>query len=165
MSQLYTSAATSINKNRLPAIYNKITFESGENVLDYGCGKYTEHIKAFMENKGVCWFGYDPFNQTASYNFNELLGVNRVTLDRVILSNVLNVIDDIETILRVVRVAKNFCPRKGVFITVYEGNKSGVGSVTKFDCYQRNARKEWYIDLLKSAGYTVRTHNNVINVI
>lgn len=164
MSQSFTSAATSINKNRLPAIYNKIQFEQGEKVLDYGCGKYTEHIRKFMDGQGVYWLGFDPFNQTADHNINVLTTVNQLRLDRVILSNVLNVIDDTETILKVIRVAKNYLPKKGVFITVYEGDKSGIGKVTKFDCYQRNARKEWYVELLKDSGYTARMRNNVIIV-
>ena len=45
MSQKYTSAATSINSAKLPAVFKKLP-EKPVALLDYGCGKYTDHIRA-----------------------------------------------------------------------------------------------------------------------
>ena len=49
-TQTYTSANTSVNSKRLPAIYKKIDWYRIKNyygdlvVLDIGAGKYTQHI-------------------------------------------------------------------------------------------------------------------------
>ena len=61
MKQEFSSANTSINSTKLPAIYNKIDWKKVRNnwyethdemswpfVLDYGCGRYTEHINEFL---------------------------------------------------------------------------------------------------------------------
>jgi hypothetical protein len=69
-----TSKNTSINSKKLPAIYNrldwdalrerwaKITkFDRTPIVLDFGCGRYTDHIEQFLTTKGFIFRGYDPF--------------------------------------------------------------------------------------------------------
>src|SRR5574344_1150588 len=72
MKQSYTSANTSVNKNKLPALYNKVNFPlmSGGyriEVIDYGCGKY-DNSKKFIESFGSGWNGYDPYNRTEEEN-------------------------------------------------------------------------------------------------
>ena len=61
-AQVITSKNTSINSSKLPAVYNKINWEelwvewvtqnNGLNpigiILDYGCGRYTQHIQDFV---------------------------------------------------------------------------------------------------------------------
>ena len=59
-----------------------------------------------------------------------------------ICSNVLNVIDSDDALnetLEVLACAQN------VAITVYEGDKSGIGRATKDDCWQRNERLATYL--------------------
>lgn len=60
--QTRTSKNTSVNSWRLPAVYNKVDWDRLKQayslstdcplVYDYGCGKYTEHIRDFLEKKG-----------------------------------------------------------------------------------------------------------------
>lgn len=146
MAQNITSANTSINSKKLPAVYKKINFSKFKNnfsVLDYGCGKFN-NAKDYINSINGKWFGYDPYNRTEAEN-NIALSSNS---NCIICSNVLNVLFDYEAILNVVRdiytqVKKN---QSAVFITVYEGNKSGYGRITKKDCYQRN---ELLINYLK----------------
>ena len=45
MRQTFTSATTSINSTKLPAVYGKLPFKPVA-LLDYGCGKYTDHIRS-----------------------------------------------------------------------------------------------------------------------
>ena len=57
--QEFTSKNTSVNKAKLPAIYNKLNWEVinatnkayavDNTVIDYGCGKHTNHIINFLK--------------------------------------------------------------------------------------------------------------------
>ena len=61
-------------------------------------------------------------------------------------SNVLNVVDSDEVVAGIAGFL-TACAISGaaVFITVYEGDKSGVGRPTKADCYQRNEKIADYL--------------------
>ena len=144
--QKYTSANTSINKTKLPAIYKKISWKRIKDgwkynhidkpcVLDYGCGKYTDHIKQYLADLGFDYMGYDP-------NWNNDLNWEKVIPAVVVCSNVLNVIAEDNIVEEIIRKIKSY--KTPYFITVYEGNGSGEGKVSQKNCYQRN---------LKTAGY------------
>jgi len=149
MNQKITSKNTSINSTKLPAIYNKINFSKFEkqyNVLDYGCGKFN-NAKNFIESINGTWYGYDPYNRTEEENINTY---NKY-YDIIICSNVLNVISDEEIIVDIIENIYNkyfYCGNQKIFITVYEGDKSGIGKVTKKDCYQRNEKTIRYLKYL-----------------
>lgn len=76
--QEFTSKNTSVNKAKLPAIYNKLNWKFiketdkayfvNDCVIDYGCGKYIDHIKSFLKNKGFYFMGYDLYNQPMDKN-------------------------------------------------------------------------------------------------
>ena len=138
MKQNYTSANTSINKNKLPVLYSKVDFFYFDSVLDYGCGKFNNG-KEFCENRGIQWFGYDPYNRTDEENREACTAL----FDAVLCSNVLNVIDSDDVIQGIVdTIVGTECP---YFFTVYEGNKSGEGCVSMWDCYQRNEKTKDYL--------------------
>ena len=129
MKQKYTSADTSINSTKLPAIYRMIfgKIKETEAVLDYGCGKFFDNY-----NLPKNYFGYDPFNRADASVLNR-------TYDVSLCSNVLNVIMEKEIRLDVLRTLKGISNKS--IITIYEGNKSGIGRVTKKDCYQLNKKR------------------------
>lgn len=154
--QTYTSAATSINGTKLPSLYNKVDFTKGITVIDYGCGKYTDHIKERMRENKIQWYGYDPYNQPDIVNTETL----KHKADTVVCCNVLNVIDDDDTIVDIVH--RLFYLGKEVIIQIYEGNKSGIGKQTGADQYQRNAKADWYRDLIISLGYNATKKGNLI---
>lgn len=133
MNQTYSSADTSINSTRLPAVYSKINFLNAQDiVLDYGCGKFN-NAKEFVEKEfDAMWHGYDPFNRSIAEN-TAALACNPTYI---ICSNVLNTIDSVEEIQRIANYIRSY--KVPYFITIYEGNKSGKGRATKKDCYQRN---------------------------
>lgn len=160
--QIHTSKNTSVNSCRLPAVYNKVDWDRLKQayslstdcplVYDYGCGKYTEHIKEFLEGKGFSYVGYDKYwNPDAKLSYFPNV---------VICSNVLNVIDDpivineIQIIIRMYHVP--------FFITVWEGDKSGIGKQSKRDCWQANKSLEDYIyrhdDAIKNQVLTRRNY-------
>lgn len=167
MAQTYTSRATSINRKKLPAVYRKATL-TARNVFDYGCGKYTKHIREYVESLGKDYFPYDPYNQNPIDNMNSdelvtLLLKNGVAVD-VICSNVLNVIDDEEDIRYITDGISNVVRKGGgtAYFTVYEGDRSGVGRRTGEDQYQRNEPLKSYLRFFTSKEVSATVHNGMI---
>jgi hypothetical protein len=148
-----TSAATSVNKSKPPAIVNLIKkingFHDGQRILDYGCGKYPEVTeRAIMEDYDVIYSGYDPHNRNSEEN-NEALKRFRKA-DVVLLSNVLNVLQHKAVqAATVIKAYQELAMGGTLYITVYEGDKSGSGRVTKKDCWQENRKTEDYMDMLR----------------
>ena len=153
--QTYTSAGTSINSARLPAVFGKIRPRSGEIVLDYGCGKYTEHIRSAIPE--AVYMPYDPYNQPDSVNMDSLQTVADAIRSgcpvTVVCSNVLNVIDSDEEVMNIAGWILYITKHTGgtAYITVYEGNRSGSGRQTGPDQYQRNQPLREYLKYFPGA--------------
>lgn len=168
--QSFTSANTSINKNQLPAVFKKVKFKNGDTVLDYGCGKYTEHVRGFLaENSDgtITYCPLDPYNQPDSINAKSLFDViANGGANVIICSNVLNVIDSDETIKQIVESMKGLTGTldSTICVTVYEGDKTGVGRQTGPDQYQRNERLKNYIRFFDDSGWTCSIRNSVLYV-
>ena len=143
--QKFSSKNTSVNTKQLPAVYSKINWDKLPkhmlSILDYGCGRDTSYLEEWLN---VCqrvphYIKFDPnwCSEEENNYAEECIGFANIF----ICSNVLNVIDD-------EKVIENICQKaskhKIYFITVYEGNKSGVGKQSKEDCYQRNERAKDY---------------------
>lgn len=143
MKQKYTSKDTSINGTKLPRIYHA-DIPAGATVLDYGCGKYVDHLQKKAKERGWIWQGYDPFNyNTAIINAN---------IRYVICSNVLNVIAEDEVVNDVINICMMLCSDASVF-TIYERKGDGVGCRTGEDQWQRNEKIEAYIERIRSLGF------------
>lgn len=152
MEQKYSSKNTSINKSKLPAIYSKINWEKIAEewqkksntkpiVLDYGCGRYTDHIRKYMESLGYEYVGYDP------YWYRET-DINNCSPTVVICSNVLNVVKEDNIVKDIIsKITKYNVP---CFISIYEGNKSGIGQPTSPSTYQRNERTKEYLRFMNA---------------
>ena len=154
MAQNYTSKATSINSGRLPAVYGKAKL-SAHSVLDYGCGKYTEHIRSALAGKQ--YLPYDPYNQPDPVN-NTSMFIVRCAMNTgipvdVVCSNVLNVIDDDRTVQKIAHHIEEIATASGGtgYVTVYEGNRSGTGRQTGPDQYQRNEPLRNYLRYFRNA--------------
>ena len=143
-SQSISSANTSINKNQFPYIYSHINWGKlrGKEVIDYGCGRYTQHIEALMALYNIKWYGYDPYWRNATLNGEAI----HCDPDIVICSNVLNVIKEDLIVSRIHDTIKYaYMPTMGYFIKVYEGDKTFIGKQTKKNCWQRNQPTESYM--------------------
>lgn len=142
--QNHTSKNTSVNKEKFPRIYTHINWEHLKDmrVLDYGCGRYTEHIRKLMWRYDIEWYGYDPYWQIDSLNEEAL----HCEPDIIICSNLLNVIKEDLIVTEIHDIIKyRFRPQIGYFISVYQGDKTGVGRITKKDCWQRNEPTKNYM--------------------
>lgn len=165
MSQTYTSSCTSINRKKLPAVYGKVTITTPF-VFDYGCGKYTAHIRDHCTEQNAYYLPYDPYNQPRSANDGVLAMLNQCAeLHKpvtVICSNVLNVIDSDHELTIIARNIRNIVRTTGGigYVTVYEGNRTGVGRATGTDQYQRNEPLRSYLKYFPNA----EIHNGMIIV-
>ena len=144
--QKISSAATSINSNKLPAIYKLVDFEPGSVNLDFGGGKFDNAIN-FVKDKGATLVVYDPYNRSQQHN-KEALEIIRSNkgADNIVNSNVLNVIAEPESRLAVIKNIYNLLKTGGnAYFTVYEGDKSGEGRETKAG-YQLNRATNDYLE-------------------
>lgn len=152
LTQTFSSASTSINSHRLPAVYTRLTKDAeagrinleGLSVLDMGCGQYTDHLQAWAEAHGVTWYGLDPNHGTAGVS--EYDPETSGPVDLVICSNVLNVIDQPVGRLCLIKACFEMLKPGGrLLVTVYEGDRSGIGRQTGPDQWQANARLTSYL--------------------
>lgn len=160
--QKISSANTSINSSKLPAIFRLVKFEPDTLNLDYGGGKF-DNAAEYLAQQNVTNLVYDPYNRSTQHNAEVLQKVRENGgADTITISNVLNVIAEPEARLTVLRNAKKLVkPGGNVYITVYEGNKSGEGTETKSG-YQLNKSTADYIDEIASVFSTVNRRGKLI---
>ena len=150
IEQKVTSAGTSINS--LNGAYKQIEgkYPIGTVIFDYGCGKYNTN-RDFAIKCGYSWFGYDPYNRTKEENMENIAHVKERSYapDIVMLNNVLNVIDNVNSISNILSdIYYNYADNNtDIYITIYEGDKSGIGKVTSKG-YQRNEKLSKYTDYI-----------------
>lgn len=144
--QEFSSAATSINSNKLPAIYNMVEFRPGDVVVDFGGGKFDNAVN-YLKDKNVTLLVYDPYNRSAEHNKEVLrLLKEHGGADAAVNSNVLNVIKEPEAREAVLRNIKKITKRGApIYITVYEGRGDGAEGPTKSG-YQLNRKTGDYMN-------------------
>lgn len=165
-AQEHTSAETSMNQvsgGIIHAVRSNLIKPKSINV-DVGGGKYDvgkEHVESSVENSEL--HIYDPFNRSEEHNTRvktRALGNS----DYVGLHNVLNVIKEPEERYNALQNVKSFIkPKTGIaHITVYEGDKSGNGKISKPDkgkgsSWQEHRSTSSYVDEVK-AVFPEATH-------
>jgi len=143
--QTRTSAGTSINSAKLPVLYTKLAklgvLDNGTGI-DFGSGKYTQHLQRFAEEHGSTVLFFDPYNQSPAVNAATLARRNESMF--CLCSNVLNVIDDDDAVRNAIR--KAVALGNGVaYFSVYEGNGTGIGFETQNGrSWQRNQKLREY---------------------
>ena len=156
--QTFTSARTSVNSTKLPAVYRKASLSrSTPFVVDYGCGKYTDHIRSVLKEQNKLLYPYDPYNQPDAENRHTMEFIRwardkHIEID-IVCSNVLNVIDSEAEISRICYFIEHTVMETGgtAYITVYEGDRSGIGRQTGTDQYQRNEPIRDYLRFFHNA--------------
>lgn len=144
-AQQYTSADTSINSSKLPAVFNKVNWQQGTTNFDNGGGKF-DNATDYLKTKGVKNLIYDPFNRTKEHNQSVVDQIARQKADTATISNVLNVIQEKEARLEVLRNTKSALKPGGTaYITIYEGNGSGIGKPSSKG-YQLNMKTRDYVN-------------------
>ena len=127
-NQAITSAETSLNQ--VPAAFKKIEWEPGQFNFDYGGGKYDKATEWLLEEKQVVNCVYDPFNRSEEHNEKVLTQAGY--FESFTCCNVLNVIaEDLarDNVIRDLWYLSKY-GEKPVFISVYEGDRTGKGRKT-----------------------------------
>ena len=178
--QKHTSKNTSVNTVLLPAVYNNTYFGRYNHfvdqyhIIDIGCGclKTQQMIKELMEGYGIKrFYPWDPYHECIVKKDETLKVMSNPNIKKVIIcSNVLNVIDNDDDLnvliasicdMSVIQELNGIYRMNPIFITVYEGDKSGVGRETKKDCWQRNERLRVYLE--KFNNYVKKKYNHNAN--
>ena len=163
--QEFDSAATSINSNKLPAVYNMVKFNPGDVVVDFGGGRFDNAVN-YLKDQDVTLLVYDPYNRSAEHN-KEVLKVLREHggADAAVNSNVLNVIKEPEARNAVLQNIKKIT-KKGapIYITVYEGTGKGNEGPTKSG-YQLNRKTGDYMDEIGQVFSNVKRKGKLITAI
>lgn len=163
--QEFSSAATSINSTKLPAIYNMVNFRPGDVVVDFGGGKFDNAVN-YLKDKDVTLLVYDPYNRSAEHN-KEVLRILKEHggADAAVNSNVLNVIKEPEAREAVLKNIKKITKRGApIYITVYEGRGDGAEGPTKSG-YQLNRKTSDYMDEVGSVFSNVKRKGKLITAI
>lgn len=170
VDQEYDSAATSINSNKLPAIYRMVSFNEGDVVVDFGGGKFDNAVE-YIKDKGATLVVYDPYNRSAEHN-REVLKILRENggADAAVNSNVLNVIKEPEARKNVLEnIARITKPGAPIYITVYEGKGNGQEGPTKSG-YQLNRKTADYLEEVQEVfpdairkGKLIIAHNSRVS--
>lgn len=161
--QEYDSAATSINSNKLPAIYKLVHFEPGKVYLDFGGGRFDNGVY-YVRDLGATLLVYDPYNRSDEHN-KEVLRVIRENggADATLNSNVLNVIKEPEARLGVLNNIKKLTkPGGDVYITVYEGTGKGNEGPTKAG-YQLNRKTADYLEEVQAVFPNAKRRGKLIH--
>lgn len=163
--QRFKSDKTSINAGHVPAIFRKLPWSKAQFPLtkefrnvDIGGGKYdtaTEYLSRF----GVRNLIFDPHNREFYHNIRVVADVAVDPADSATVSNVLNVIKERDKRIEVLQRAKRWA--KVTFISVYQGDRSGVGRVTTKG-WQENRRLADYLPEVQEIFQNVEIRNGVI---
>lgn len=145
--QEFTSANTSINSSKLPAIFRLVKFTPDTINLDYGGGKFDNAAEYLKDEFNVTNLVYDPFNRTKEHNSATIKQIRKNGgADSATLSNVLNVIKEPNIRLEVLNNIKSLLkPGATLYVTVYEGTGKGDSGETKAG-YQLNKKTAEYME-------------------
>lgn len=149
--QKITSEKTSINKTKVPSVFNSVAkkegWVSGTRNLDIGGGKY-DTATEYLDKNGVNNLIYDPFNRSKQHNDSVVKELSSNPVDTVTISNVLNVLSDYRDANRVLAQAYDALKYDGkVYISVYEGDGSGLGYETKSGFQWNRKLKQYLFDI------------------
>ncbi len=161
-TQEYTSANTSINSTKLPAIFSMVNFKPETINLDYGGGKF-DNATAALEGKGVTNLVYDPYNRSSGHNKDVIDTIRKNGgADTATCSNVLNVIKEPAARTVVIKnIYKLLKPNGVAYFTVYEGTGKGDEGPTKAG-YQLNKKTADYVEEISSVFPSVSRRGKLI---
>lgn len=150
MDQTITSASSSVNAFKLPQSSKMIPFElyAFATGLDYGAGKFNNYVEFLKDEYHITLYCYDKYNRSETENSV----INDVkSFQFVMCNNVLNTIKEDEVIYDITNtLAKYKCD---TYYLMYEGDKEGIGRLSRKDSYQRNQKVKSYLKFIPKGVY------------
>lgn len=154
--QKITSANTSLNQiPKTGKLLKKMQLE-GKTILDYGCGKYNLFKDYCTNELNLTYFGYDPYWKNQEENNDALYCMP----DLITCNNVFNVIEENNIIELILDRLKDYQCK--VIIKIYEGNKTGIGKISKNDCFQRNMKAKDYLPIISNYFKNIIVKGDII---
>ena len=149
IDQEFTSANTSINSSKLPALFSMVEFDPETVNVDYGGGRF-DNVADYLTDFDVVNLVIDPFNRNKKHNRDAInLIRDHGGADSATCSNVLNVIKEPENRRQVLENMKKLVKPGGkIYITVYEGDGTGEEGATSSGYQLRRKTKE-YLDEIR----------------
>ena len=163
--QAIGSAATSLNQ--VSALFKKGLLKQGTVNVDIGGGKYdkgTEHLATL----GVKNLVFDPYNRSEKFNNDIIKELSSGSVDTATVNSVLNVIQEKDARLAVIRqAAKAIKPNGSAYFLIHEGDGDGKSRVTKQKdgvalSWQNHQKASWYLDEVKTFFGDVTRKGNMI---
>lgn len=133
-------AVLKTSRNQVSKNVKRLADRNESSVLVFGCGRFVNEIKDKLSNGNVSvnWAWYEP-------NLEIYKTVPSGQFEHVVMDNVLNVIEDDTRMLNALIGAWSKVQSKGsLWISIYEGNKTGKGEFTDSKC-QRNEKRLDYL--------------------
>jgi SAM-dependent methyltransferase len=166
-AQEFSSAATSINKTKLPEAYTIIHKRMGwkpdTTHIDIGGGKFDNAVE-FLGKLGVKAHVFDPFNRPEEHNTKVMQEVGKEGADSASLFNVLNVIKEPEYRQEALQTAHSTLKPGGkIFISIYEGDRTGQGKQTKKDSWQNNMTTQAHLPEVRKVFPNARIEHGIIH--
>jgi hypothetical protein len=164
MKQQYSGKNTSSNNWRLPKLFKQVEkfggFTAGTSNIDLGCGRDPSNVTEFMSKRDVTNIPVDPnwdFPAPTEEQLQQVVG-------SITISNVLNVIKEKRARISLLAQAALLASRDDahVYISIYQGDKSGRGRRTKKDCWQLHQPTDWYLREVRSVFPVVEKKAGII---
>jgi len=146
----------------VPRVFKKMVFKPGSVNVDIGGGRF-ETATEYLHSKHVHNFVWDKYNRSLEHNAKiYTMVIETGCADTATLSNVLNVIKERKYRLEALKLAAEAVGKGGtVYITVYEGDRSGKGKETTKG-YQMNRKLKDYLRDVRMVFNQVGLHDGVI---
>lgn len=151
-------AATCVKQ--IGACFKKIDWQTGSTNLDIGGGKYDLATDFVLNKYSVRNLVYDPFNRSKVHNDTVLLSLLITKPDTITISNVLCVIEEQDIRRDILEFAASY--NVPVYITVYEGNKSGIPKISKRGTFQWNRKLKDYLGEVQEFFSDVKIQKGMI---
>jgi len=161
---MLTAYSTKTARKQVPAIVGKVHraggWKAGNVNLDLGGGPYgltTEALRRYGVSNIVLDPGFQPeSDQAATRSQLEARPADSCTI-----SNVLNVIPDSLERARILQTACELT-RGRIYVTVYEGDRSGKLKQTRDGWQANRCLKDWLHEIVVLLGYPATSKNGVI---
>ena len=153
--QEYTSAATSINSNKVPKLFTvvdkHIGWFQGQVNIDIGGGKF-DTATQYLWQRNVKNYIWDKYNRSYEHNLLVEKEIDNGEAHTVTLSNVLNVIKEKHVRMGLVLTAFRWVrPGGSIYISVYNSKKEGE---SKSDCWQNAMTLKGYLKEIQQEIYS-----------
>ena len=159
-TQEFNSAGTSLNQ--IPALHKKLVNKNMLNGVNFdnGAGKFDKATN-FLADNDIQNVRYDPYNLPEEVNKQADNYVGQC--DTSTCANVLNVIKEDSAKIDVLKRSYDMLKPGGtLYISVYEGNRSGIGKESKPGCWQENKKLKDYVPIVEKVFPKVTISNGMI---